>query len=127
LDLHEATAVDFIAAVDGSSETATRWVLRITRKDGAVFGKRVGGEYGKFEPLADPVPFPTEAERKDLTPYQNVRVEKTGDKIRVAYCERPAGEIDNDGRIQVTAIRLLIEGGPVRIETPIFEELVEPK
>jgi hypothetical protein len=128
LNLHEATAVDVVVAVgEGPPEMATRWVLRITRKDGAVFGRRAGGEYGKFEPLADPIPFPTETELKDKVPYQNVRIEKAGDKIRVAFRERPAGEIGNDGRVTVTAIRLVIDGGPVRIESPTVEDLIEQK
>ena len=126
LDLHEATAVDVVAAVgEGPPETATHWVLRITPKDGAVLGRRSGGERGKFEPLAEPVPYPTAAELKDRVPYQNVRIEKAGDKFRVAYRERPAGEVENDGRARLVELRLLIDGGPVRIESPTVEELVE--
>lgn len=126
LNLHEATAVDVIAAVgEGPTETATRWVLRITPQTGAVFGRRDGGERGKFVPLADPVPYPTEAELKGRVPYQNVKIEKAGDKFRVAYRERPAGEVEHDGRLRLAEIRLLIDGGPVRIESPTVEELVE--
>jgi hypothetical protein len=125
LNLHEATAVDVVAAVgEGPPDAATLWVLRIAPKTGAVFGKLVGGERGKFEPLGEAVPYPTAAELQGRVPYQNVRVEKAGDKIRVAYRERPAGEIPSDG-LRLTELRLVIDGGAVRIESPTVEELVE--
>lgn len=124
LDLHRAAAAEVVvAAGDGPPESAPRWSLRVTR-DGAVLGRR-DGHRGEFRPLAAPVPFPTAAELEGRTPYQEVRYERTPGRIAVWFRTRPAGTIDAGDSLKAGELRLLIDGGPVRIESASVEELRE--
>jgi hypothetical protein len=125
LDLHKAAATEVVIAVgEGPPESAPRWSLRITRDGGAVLGRR-SGERGEFRPLAEPVPFPTPAELEGKPPYQEVRYDRAGGKFAVWFRTRPVGTFDDDGTLKTTEIRLVIDGGPVRIESAAVEELRE--
>jgi serine/threonine protein kinase len=127
VDLHEAAAAEVVAAVaDDPPETAKQWIIRIDRAAGAVFGTREGAG-GELRPLGASVPIPTKMELEDEAkrPYQEVKYERAGGKLRASYRTRPLGEVDDDGKMKTSEVRVRVEGGPIRIDTAFVEELVE--
>ena len=129
IDPHEAAAAEVVIAVaDGQPETAKRWSVRIDRAAGAAFGVR-DSERGAFKPLgaAQPVPTRKALDDEGRRPYLEVKYERAGGKLRAWYRGQIVGEIDDDGTIKTTEVRVLADGGAIRIDTAAVEELVEQK
>src|SRR5207237_7020503 len=78
LDLHQAAAADvhFALAAD-LPDKSRRFVLRITRSGGALFGTK-DADRGAFHPAGEPVPFPSKEWFQDRSPYLEVRFARTG-------------------------------------------------
>jgi hypothetical protein len=127
LDLHKAASASVVVATaDGPPESARQWVVRVTQAGGAVLGTR-DGERGAFGPLDAAVPHPTPQELEKKPPYLEVRYERAGGKFRAWYNSQPLGEFDDDGKLKSAEVRVHAEGGAVRIDTALIEELVERK
>jgi hypothetical protein len=129
IDLHEATAAEVVIAVaDGPPEAAKRWAVRLDRKTGAAFGTR-DGERGSFIPIGPARPVPTRQELLDQgsAAYPEVRYERAGGKLRAWYRGQLLGEANDDGTPKTTEVRVLADGGAIRIDTAALEELIEQK
>jgi hypothetical protein len=63
----------------------------------------------------------------DGRPYAEVKYERAGGKVRAWYRNKPLGEIEDDGKLKTTEVRVAADGGSIRIDTAAFEELVEQK
>lgn len=118
LDLYQASAVEMLAATKGEEWFA----MRITRGEGAIFGKHVG-EPGPFEPLTPAVPFPTAEEREGLRPYLEVRIECKATTVTVSFNGRGVGSLPTQGCHVPPEVILIAEGGPVRIDSAVVDEL----
>jgi len=127
LDLHEATSIDIaVAMAEGPPDTAKRWSIRIDREKGAAFGVR-DGENGLFQPLGPAVPLPTKQQIDDGEKgrYSEVRYERAGGRIKAFFVGKPLGEIEEAGTSKLAEVRVVPEGGEVRIDTALVEELIE--
>ncbi|MBA4187965.1 MAG: hypothetical protein C0467_08090 [Planctomycetaceae bacterium] len=127
LDLHEATSIDIAVAIaEGPPETAKRWSIRIDREKGAVLGVR-DGENGLFQPLGPAIPLPTKQQIDDGEKgrYSEVRYERAGGRIKAFFVGKPLGEIEEAGTSKLAEVRVVPEGGEVRIDTALVEELIE--
>jgi hypothetical protein len=123
LDVHEAAAAEVHFAIPAANPDAgRRFVLRVTRTGGAVFGSR-DGDRGGFHPTGEAVPFPPAAWLKDRRPYLEVKLERAGNRWAVSFNGRAAGEADDDGRPKAPELRLAAEGGRARIDSVILTTL----
>lgn len=121
IDLFQATAIELVVA-EAESGVPERWSMRITRQEGAILGKRVG-EHGHFEPLGQAIPFPTTDELDGKRPYLEIRHERTAAGLSIFFQGRPVGLLPANGLLTPPEIRLIIEGGPVRIDSAMMDEL----
>lgn len=128
LDFFQATTAEVVVAVsDGPADKAKQWSIRLERaRNQAIFGVR-DGDRGELQPIGIPVPVPTPKQIEEIgkRPYLEVRYERAGGKIRAFYDSKLLGEIDDDGRVKMSEVKLLVDGGAVRIDTVAVEELKE--
>ncbi|HEY1186960.1 MAG TPA: protein kinase [Gemmata sp.] len=122
LDPFNATSAEVVVATAEGS--ARQWSIRLSRTEGASFGVRES-ESGSFRPLGPTVPVPEKDE--DKVQYGEVRYERAGGHIRAFYLNRPLGEIEDTGLAKTTDVKILAEGGPIRIDTAALEELIEKR
>ncbi len=128
LDLHEATTMDVVlATAEGPPATALRWLVRIDRANGAAFGKRVGPS-GEFESvgLLAPVPTAQQREKDELPPYLGLSYSCEGGTLTAWFNGRSLGSTSAAG-LHTAELRIEVNGGRVRIESAMIEELVEDK
>ncbi|MFO0821995.1 MAG: serine/threonine-protein kinase [Gemmataceae bacterium] len=122
LDPFDAKTVDVvIATAEGSTK---QWSIRLDRTNGASFGVRES-DTGPFQALGGTVPVPVKDENK--VQYGEVKYERAGGRIRVFYLGKPLGEIEDKDIAKTTDVKILAEGGAVRLDTAAVEELVEKK
>jgi serine/threonine protein kinase len=127
LDPQQASTVEVVAAVTGGPPASeTRWLVRLDRKDGVAFGKRVGA--GAFEPVGAVVPLPTPQElaEEGRRPYLEIKYERAGGTLAAWFRGQPIGRAP-DAALRTNEFRLRAVGGTVRIDYAALEELVEQK
>ncbi len=123
LDVYQAAAAEVHFAIPAKApDSARRFVLRVSKAGGAVFGTR-DGDRGPFRPLGPPVPFPPASWLEGRRPYLEVRVERTGDVWLVWFNGEPAGREADDGTPKAAEMRLAAEGGPARVDSVVLEKL----
>ncbi len=123
LDIHRAAAAEIHFAIPVSaSEKERRFVLRVTRENGAVFGTR-NGDKGTFHPEASPLPFPSSWLDEDRRPYLEVKVERAGGRWSVWFHGREVGQANDDGQPKLPEFRVGTEGGKVRVAEAYFRKL----
>ena len=105
-----------------ASATAKRLVLRVTQVNRAQLGSRAG-DTGAFEPAARAVEFPAPARPEDRRPYVEVRIDRTPRWWAVHFDGQPAGRLPDDDAPKMGEIRVVTEGGPVRVDTVELERL----
>ncbi len=121
LDLHNATMAEVHFAIPArSSDSTPRYVVRMTRTDGAVLGTRVGN-LGAFTPLSEPIPFPPKTWFEDRRPYLEVKVDRT-DAGWVAWfngvCVGRAVALADP---TTDEFRIFADGGKARIDSAVLE------
>jgi serine/threonine protein kinase len=129
VDLHEASVAEVVVAVaDGPADTAKHWSVQITRDGVAAFGVR-DGERSAFRPLGAAIPVKTrkQLEEEGRVPYVEVLYERSGGKFRAWYSTQLLGEIEDSDKLKSSEVRVIAEGGAIRIDTAAVEELVERK
>jgi predicted Ser/Thr protein kinase len=125
-DPTKASAVEVvIATTDGPPASATRWLVRLDRATGGVFGKRVGT--GAFEPRGAGVEIPTAQDlaEKGGRPYLEVKYERAGGTLSTWFRGQPLGSIPAAG-LKMSELRVQSTGG-IRIDSAVIEELIEQK
>jgi hypothetical protein len=122
LDCTRAGTVEVVIATGGDSPDAARWLVRMNAKSGVALGKQVKG--GAFEPVAPPVPFP--AAKKNQPPYLELKYERSGGALAAWFDSVPLGRAPDAG-LKTTEFRVEATGGPVRIESAEFTQLVEKR
>jgi hypothetical protein len=110
-----------VVATGGDSPDAARWLVRMNAKSSVAFGKQAKGA---FEPVAPPVPFPTA--KKNQPPYLELKYERSGGTLTAWFDSVPLGRAPDAG-LKTTEFRIEATGGPVRIESAEFTQLVEKK
>ena len=118
IDRHEAKTVEVVIATGPGD---TRWLVRLDRDSGAVFGKQTKGA---FEPAGAPVPLPPA--KPDRPPYMELKYERTGNALAAWFANQPLGQVSADG-LKTTELRVQAVGGSVRIESAEQAELIEQK
>ncbi|HEY1376999.1 MAG TPA: serine/threonine-protein kinase [Gemmataceae bacterium] len=124
LDVGQATAaeVHFGLPAGGPDATAVRYVLRVSRQAGAVFGTKAG-DRAPFRPLGAAVPFPPAAWFDGRRPYLEVRIQRAGGAWSAWFNGTEAGRAADDGGPKAAEVRLNAEGGPARVDSVILEAL----
>jgi hypothetical protein len=118
LDCYKATTAEVVIATSDS----LRWLVRLDAKDGVAFGKQAKG--GAFEPVGTPIPFP--APKPNQPPYLELQYERAGGTLAASFDRQPLGRAPAEGA-KSTELRINAIGGPVRIESAEYIELVEAK
>jgi serine/threonine protein kinase len=123
LDIHQATAAEVHFAIPVTApEKERRFVLRVTRAEGAVFGTREGDK-GTFHPEASPLPFPSSWLDEGRRPYLEVKFERAGGQWTAWFHGREVGQASDDGQPKLPEFRIGTEGGKVRIAEAFFRKL----
>jgi hypothetical protein len=123
LDLHTAPAVEVHFGLPANRPNAgTRYVLRITRGEGAIFGTREGDK-GPFMPQTVAVPYPLGHNREGQPPYHEVRFERAGGRWSVRFNRREVGHANDEGVARAPELRLFADGGRARIDSVLLEPL----
>jgi serine/threonine protein kinase len=118
LDCSQADVVEVVIATTGDSPDATRYLVRVNPKSGVEFGKQTKGV---FEAIAPRVPFPPA--KLGQPPYLELRYERSGGVLAAWFDNVPLGQTPDTG-LKTTEFRIQKTGGPVRIESAAFAELV---
>jgi serine/threonine protein kinase len=119
LDRHKAQSVDVVVATSGPAPDATLWLIRVTDKGEATFGKQAKGV--AFAALRPVVSLPRG--RKNQTPYVEVEYQRAGGELSARFDGRPLG-LAPDAGLDTSELVIRATGGPVRIETAVVAELV---
>jgi eukaryotic-like serine/threonine-protein kinase len=126
LDLHQATAAELQFGLPAkAAEVSPRYVLRVSKTDGAVLGTRVGSR-GPLTPLAGPQAFPPAAWFQDRRPYLEVRIDRTPDGWVAWFNGTFLGRAAASAEPPADEFRLAAEGGKARIDSAILEP-IRPK
>jgi hypothetical protein len=115
LDLSEATAVEVAVATGGEPP----FVTLVSRDKGVQAGTFVGDG---FTPLGPAVPYPARSE--DRLPYYELRYERTGGVWRAYFENRELTVASDAGRSPRAEVRFATEGGAVRINSAVVENLL---
>jgi eukaryotic-like serine/threonine-protein kinase len=118
VDCFKSNTVEVVIATTGDSPDATRWLVRMDSKAGIVFGKQTKGA---FEAFAPPVPFPVA--KPGQPPYLELRYERSGGRLAAWFDNAPLGRTPDTG-LKTTDLSIKTIGGPIRIESAAFAELV---
>jgi hypothetical protein len=120
LDVHDADAAEIHFGIAKSGER--RYVLRVTRREGAQFGMK-DGDRAAFRPQGPAVPFPSEKWFRDRAPYPEVRIERAGGTWSAWFNGAEAGRVADDASPKAGEVRLNAEGGAARVDSVILEPL----
>jgi predicted Ser/Thr protein kinase len=115
LDLHKASA----AEIGVAARPDDRLMIRISRSEGAALGVRTGKGY---EPLGPWIVSPAPANPAGQRPYLEVKWERAGGRWAAWFCGQKLGDFRDDGW-RMPELHVRSEGGPVRIDRAIAEEL----
>ena len=123
VDLGESKGVEVGFAIPVKDpKTGPRLVIRVSRETGAVFGSRLG-ETGEFKPIGKPVPFPTAEQITNRGPYPEVKFGRAGGRWLASFNGEQLGIVTDDGAEKLEEFRVSTEGGPVRINLGVMQEL----
>jgi hypothetical protein len=123
LDVHDATAAEVHFAIPAvAPDQGKRCVLRVSRKDGAIFGTRAGDK-GAFTPLAEPVAYPPPSWFEGRQPYLEVRLERSGGVWRVWFNGKLAGGVNDDASPKAAELRLFADAGQARVNSVVLTPL----
>lgn len=126
-DLHKARAVELHFGVEPYAAGAAnpgppRYVLRISRDEGARFGRR-GNDDAPFEPDSAAVPVPKVENWTDKVPYFELRAERQGRWWHVYFNRQYLGALPDRGPAKAPEFRLLVEGGTAYFDAAEVSEL----
>lgn len=117
LDVHNAAAVELHFGIPAADpDSSCRYVLRVTRGEGATFGTREGDK-GAFQPLGPPVAFPATNGFKGSRPYLEVKCERAGGRWSASFNGTEVGHATDDGRPKSPELRLHAKDGDARINS----------
>lgn len=123
VDLGDAKGVEVGFAIPmKDAKTGPRLVMRVSRDAGAVFGSRLG-ETGEFKPIGKGVPFPTAEQIANRGPYPEVKFGRAGGRWLASFNGEQLGIVNDDGSEKLDEFRVTTEGGPVRINLGVLQEL----
>lgn len=119
LDLHKAKSAELSLNPSSGTDRDSRITVRISRTQGIEFGTSANG---KFTGLGTPLPFPSTAELDGKRSYRELRIAHTGDVWHAWFDGKPIGE--SDAKLpQAAELRIITDGGSVRIESPLLQAL----
>lgn len=122
VDLRKAKAVQIHFGL--VSEDGPRHVLQITQ-EGAVLGRATGDD-GALEQIGTvKVPYPPPSDKK--TPYQNVTLERIGNRWWVQFNNVELGPVSMLGKEELPEFRLAVEEGPAYFNEVQYDQLVLTK
>ena len=121
LDVRDADAAEVHFGIAKSG--GRRFVLRVTKADGAIFGTK-DGDRAAFRALGAAVPFPSEKWFRDRAPYPEVRFERAGGIWAVWFNGKEAGRVTDDGSPKLGEVRLNADGGAARVDSVILEPML---
>jgi len=127
LDIHTASEAEVhVALPEAASDAGRRFVLRVSKTDGATFGTK-DGDQGTFEPLGKSVPFPSAAWFEGRRPYLEVRFQRAGGAWSVWFNGALTGRALDDDLSKRAELRLFAVGGQARVDSVILERLAPPR
>jgi eukaryotic-like serine/threonine-protein kinase len=126
-DLHKAAAVELHFGLDPyssgmSSPGPPRSVLRVSREEGARFGRRASDD-APFKPASDAVPVPRVENWTDKVPYVELRAERQGRWWHVYFNRQYLGALPDRGPAKAAEFRLLVEGGTAYFDAAEIAEM----
>jgi hypothetical protein len=127
-DLNKATAVELHFGVADyhpplvPTPGPPRYVLRVSRAEGARVGRRASDE-APFMPISASVPVPRVENWNDKVPYLELRVERQGRWWYVFFNRQPLGALPDKGLSKMLEFRLLVEGGTANFDAAEVAEL----
>ena len=74
--------------------------------------------------MAEPIAFPGPEWFAERVPYLEVRIERTAEEWRVWFHGKPAGRSDADAIPRAAEIRLIAEGGTLRMDSALLQNLM---
>jgi hypothetical protein len=126
-DLHKAGAVELHFGLEPYSAAAPspgrpRHVLRVSREEGARFGRRASDD-APFVPASAAVPVPKAENWTDKVPYFELRAERQGPWWHVYFNRQYLGALPDRGPAKAAEFRLLVEGGTAYVDAAEVSEL----
>jgi hypothetical protein len=126
-DLHKATAVELHFGVDpypsgAHSPGPPRLVLRVSRDEGARFGRRASDD-APFVPISAAVPVPRPENLADKVPYFEFKAERQLNWWHVSFNRQYLGAIPDRGPAKAAEFRLLVQGGLAYFDAAEIAEL----
>jgi serine/threonine protein kinase len=126
-DLHKSGAVELHFGLEPYSSGAAspglpRYVLRVSREEGARFGRRASDD-APFVATSAAVPVPRVENWTDKVPYFELRAERQGRWWHVYFNRQYLGALPDRGPAKVDEFRLLVEGGTAHFDAAEVAEM----
>jgi eukaryotic-like serine/threonine-protein kinase len=123
LDVHTASEAEVhFALPEASPDAGRRFVLRVSKAEGAIFGAK-DGDKGEFQPLGKPIAFPPAAWFEGRPPYLELRFQRAGGAWSVWFKGTLAGRAADDDTRKRAEVRIAAVGGQARVDSVILERL----
>jgi hypothetical protein len=126
-DLNKAAAVELHFGVDpypagAHSPGPPRYVLRVSRAEGARVGRRASDD-APFVPTLAAVPVPPAENWTEKVPYVELRAERQGQWWYVYFNRQFVGAVRDRGSAKAAEFRLLVQGSTAYFDAAEVAEL----